>query len=160
MKYIFIIIVALIFALFESTIGGLAPFVFIPYILFISIFVFWAFDRLDGFLFLAIGGLGIDLLNHHWIGTTYLAFLSGLLVLFAINSIVDLTSDDRRSIGSIIHLVLTIIFNYFLIILQDNKLAVISYSYLIQTSLISFITFLLIWIALSSKFVKKKKLYA
>ncbi|MBN1915411.1 hypothetical protein JW796_00220 [Candidatus Dojkabacteria bacterium] len=159
MKYFYLVIFGLILAFFEATVGSVSPFGYINYLFIAAVIIFWLFGQTEAIVLTFVSGIIIDLLGGDWIGTKELACFAGLLIVVLINSIFDLQSEGRRFFGALVHLVFTLLFNYFLIIFKDNAIGSFSHSSLIYTIAANIILFSIVWIIASSSLVKKTSLY-
>lgn len=159
MNYLILTIIPIFIALLESTLGQFIPFSYVPFVILISVFFFWNVNQTQGLVFLGMGGLMLDLFLNNWVGTTYIVFLFSYLILFLVNTVLDIMTKERRIIAAGIHLILAIVLNYFLILLQDNSLSLFTLNYLVPSVIVSLIVLLLSSIIFRTSSSKSKGLY-
>lgn len=159
MKYLYLAIIALVLGIFESSVGVIGVFAYIPYTLFISILFYWLINRTGSFILLGVSGLLVDLVIGNWLGTLYLSFFLSLLLVKFVDSFISLETMERKFIGSTVHFALSIFSNYFLILLKDNTLSLFRFDYLLTSTVISLVIYIVVWILISSGVTKGKVSY-
>jgi hypothetical protein len=160
MKYIIAVLLAVVIAILESSLGAVRPFVYIPFTLFTATILFWLIeDEQVTLIYLGIGGLILDLMSTYWVATTYFAFFFSLMIVLFLNSAIDLTQEGRKFFAATITVSLSIISNYFLILLQHNQVDMFSIGFVLLSIIITSVLLGVVWVFIRSQLIKESSLY-
>ena len=159
MKYVYVVLGAVLIAFTEAMVGSVSPFNYVSYLFIAGAILLWLFEVRMGIVLVLVGAIFLDIFIGNWVGTALISFFFALLLLGLVNSIFHLDSESRRPIGGGLHLALSMFFNHFLIILQDNGFKEISWDYFVYHLVASLVIFGILWIILNSSGVKKTSFY-